>query len=294
VPIQVRDTLYGTLYLGDKTTGGPFSDADEAIVTSLAAAAGVAIENARLYQRLRSATEEFQRRLLPEPPDLGPFQIQARYQPSSDLPHIGGDWYDHIRLPDGVPCLMVGDVMGHDVHAATVMSKISAMLRVIAYDECRPPSSILRRLDEVLHHFHDGPMATVLVARLEDHSDDRWRLWWAAAGHFPPLLITPDRRARYLRRADTGVPLGVDPGLPRPDHEQTLTTGSTLLMFTDGLVEHRRSDLDRGMDDVARAAAALADRPLPELCDALLAGRGAAFADDVALLALRLTPPSGG
>lgn len=287
VPIMVRETVYGNLYLADKASGEAFTDADEEMVAALAGAAGIAIENARLYERLRHATEDFQRRLLPELPRIAGLRLQARYEPATDAPRIGGDWYDLIHLPDGVPCLMVGDVMGHDVHAATVMSQISNMLRVIAFDEKEPPSRILHRLDEILHELHGGPLATVTVARLEPESEGR-RLWWASAGHLPPLLATPDHQARYLHRQDTGLPLGVDPTLPRPDHEEALPAGSTLLLHTDGLVEHPGQSLDEGLDQAARIAATNACRPLPELCDALLAQRGGTFHDDVALLAVRL------
>ncbi|MDH6589921.1 serine phosphatase RsbU (regulator of sigma subunit) [Streptomyces sp. SAI-133] len=287
VPIQVRDTIYGNLYLADKTDG-PFTDADQEIVTALAGAAGIAIENARLYQRLRQATEDFQRRLLPDLPDLDGLELQARYQPSTQAPSIGGDWYDLIHRPDEVPCLMVGDVMGHGPEAAIVMSQISNILRVIAFDEQEPPSRILHRLDDVLHQLHGGPMATVIVARLEPLPEGGRLLRWASAGHLPPLLATPDHQARYLH-ADTGPPLGVDPGLPRPDHEQPLSAGASLLLHTDGLVEDRRHAIDEGMHQAADTAALHATTPLPQLCDALLAHREEAFHDDVALLAARLT-----
>lgn len=290
VPITVRGVAYGNLYLADKRDGSPFTAADESVVTALAGAAGVAVENARLYRQLREATEEFQRRLLPALPEMGRVHLEARYQPSSEVPRVGGDWYDLIRLPDGAPCLMIGDVMGHDVHAATVMSQISNMLRVIAFDEREPPSRILHRLDEVLHRLHGGPMATVLVARLDEQDPGHWRLWWASAGHLPPLLIEPDGRARYLRGGESGIPLGVDPELPRPDHQETVDVGSTLLLFTDGLIEDPRHSLDRGLADAARVAGELAGRSLAELCDGLLAHRGGVFHDDVALLAVRLTP----
>ncbi|WP_406292000.1 PP2C family protein-serine/threonine phosphatase [Embleya sp. NBC_00896] len=97
--------------------------------------------------------------------------MEARYQPSTDVPRIGGDWYDLIRLPDHVPCLMVGDVMGHGIEAATAMSQISNILRVVAFDGKEPPSRILHRLDVVLHALHGGPMATVVAARIT--ADDR-------------------------------------------------------------------------------------------------------------------------
>ncbi|NRQ32767.1 SpoIIE family protein phosphatase [Nonomuraea sp. NN258] len=290
-PILVRGTVYGNLYFADKRTGGTFTGDDERIIGALASAAGVAIENARLYDRIRRSTEDFQRSLLPQLPDLGALSACARYLPSSEVPQIGGDWYDAIILPDGVPCLMVGDVMGHDLRSATVMSQISNMLRVIAYEQCKPPSRILQRLDEVLHGLHGGPMATVALARLEKHGESGWRLRWSNAGHPPPLLVPPGGPVRYLRE-DGGHPLGVTPELPRPDHEEIVQPGSTLLFYTDGLIEDREHDIDEGMESLARAADMLRNLSLEDMCDRLLEHRRERFTDDVALIAVRLADPS--
>ncbi|GAA2216316.1 hypothetical protein GCM10009850_117850 [Nonomuraea monospora] len=295
-PLLVRGTVYGNMYFADKRSGGPFTGDDERIIAALASAAGVAIENARLYDRLRRSTEDFQRSLLPDLPELPDprgLHACARYRPSSSLPKIGGDWYDVIVLPDGVPCLMVGDVMGHDLRSATIMSRISNMLRVIAYEQCEPPSLILRRLDEVLHGLHGGPMATVLLARLESHAGAGWRLCWSSAGHPPPLLVPSSGPARYLR-GDSGHPLGVTTDLPRPDHAQIIPAGSTLILYTDGLVEDPAHSLDEGMGGLARLAAELRGLPLDEMCDRLLAFRSDHFTDDIALLALRLAPVGDG
>jgi hypothetical protein len=287
-PILVRGTVYGNMYFADKRSGEPFTGDDERIIAALASTAGVAIENARLYERIRRSTEDFQRSLLPRLPDLGArLWACARYHASGAVAQIGGDWYDAFILPDGATCLMVGDVMGHDLRSASLMSRISNMLRVLAYEHCEPPSRILQRLDEVLHALYGGPMATVLLARLEEH-DPGWRLRWGSAGHLPPLLVPPDGPVRYLR-ANGGHPLGVTPELARPDHEQIIDTGSTLVIFTDGLVEDPVHGLDEGMDSLARAAADLRHLPLDEMCEHLLAHRGEQFTDDVALLALRLS-----
>ncbi|GGV77079.1 MULTISPECIES: PP2C family protein-serine/threonine phosphatase [Streptomyces] len=288
VPIRVRDTVYGNLYLADKEGDEAFTDEDQEYLVALASAAGVAIENARLVQRLRQATEDFQRRLLPDLASLPGLAFQARYQPSTEAPRVGGDWYDVICLPDKVPCVMVGDVMGHGIEAATVMSRISNMIRVIAYAEGQPPSRVLHRLDALLHHLHDAPMATALVARIEpaDSGEGRF-LHWCSAGHLPPLLITPDNRARYLT-AEAGPPLGVSPELTRPDHRHPLPCGATVLLHTDGLIEERGHSYDDGMRQVADTAARCATAPLEGLCDALLAQRQGTFHDDVALLAVRV------
>ncbi|MGV9810683.1 PP2C family protein-serine/threonine phosphatase [Streptomyces cellulosae] len=288
VPIRVRNTIYGNLYLTDKAGSGAFTDDDEAVVTGLASAAGVAIENARLYERLCRGVEDFQRRLLPQKPNVDGLELHAYYQPSTEAPRVGGDWYDFIRTPDRVPCLMLGDVMGHGVPAAAAMSRISNMLRVLAFDQQQPPSSILHRLDTVLHELHGGPMATVIIARLEPEGTGR-RLRWASAGHLPPLLVTPGHEASYLH-ADTGLPLGVDPDIPRRDHEQYLPAGTTVLLHTDGLVEQRGASLDAGMAEAAGIAATRAGEPLPDLVDALISARAGTFEDDVALLAARISP----
>ncbi|MFS4096620.1 PP2C family protein-serine/threonine phosphatase [Streptomyces sp. AF1A] len=287
VPIRVRETVYGNLYLADKADG-PFTDEDQDIVIALAAAVGVAIENARLYERLRQATEEFQQSLLPRMPRMKGLELEARYQPSTEAPRIGGDWYDLIHLPGQVPCLTVGDVMGHGLESATVMSRISNILRVIAFDERDPPSRILHRLDEVLHELHGGPLATVLVARLEPAADGGRLMRWSRAGHLPPLLVTADHQAHYLH-SDAGLPLGVDSALPRSDSAYVLPAGSTVVLHTDGLVEHPADTLEDGMRHAARIAAARATEPLPCLCDALLTHRRGCFHDDVALLAARVT-----
>ncbi|MFF4764515.1 PP2C family protein-serine/threonine phosphatase [Streptomyces sp. NPDC001292] len=287
VPLTVRDTVYGNLYLADKEDGTPFADADEALLTALASAASVSIENARLYERLKRSAEQFQRRLLPVLPDLSPLRVEARYEPASELPHLGGDWYDALGLPDGAVLVVVGDVTGHDVEAAPLMGQIRNMLRALALDRCGPPSLIVDRLDRALTAFGDPSAATLVLARIEWEPDAGYVLRWTNAGHPPPLLITAEGTAHCLAPDAHGIPVGVEPGLPRPDHRHPLPPESTLLLFTDGLIERRDRDIDAGLRDLADHAAALACAPLDALCDALL-GRQDAYDDDVALLALRV------
>ncbi|MBF8189061.1 SpoIIE family protein phosphatase [Nonomuraea sp. K274] len=284
VPIRTRGTLHGDLYLADKRSGEPFTQEDEDIVTGLAAAAAVAIENARLYQDLRSATERFQRSLLARRIEMDPLRLQVRYQPATETPSVGGDWYDMIPLPDGAR-LVVGDVMGHDLQAAVAMSKISNMLRVIALDDGASPSVVLHEVDRALQRLHEEPLATILLAQVEQRAEWDWRLRWASAGHLPPLLITPGGEASYLP-TDSGPPIGVDVNLPRADHGHIIAPGSTVLMFTDGLVEKRGTSLARGMDDVARTAERLHGRTEAEICDGLLEHHGGTAEDDIALLCL--------
>ncbi|MFB7599098.1 PP2C family protein-serine/threonine phosphatase [Streptomyces sp. NPDC056160] len=287
VPLTVRGTVYGNLYLADKHDGTPFGDDDEALLTALASAAGVSIENARLYEHLKRATEQFQRRMLPVLPDLAPLRIEARYEPASELPRLGGDWYDATPLPDGAVFVVVGDVTGHDVEAAPLMGQIRNMLRALAFDRCGPPSLVVDTLDRALSTYGDPTAATLVAARIEHEAGVGYTVRWTNAGHPPPLLVTADGTVHVLAPEQHGIPVGVDPALPRPDHSRPLPWASTLLLFTDGLIERRGQDIDAGLRQLAERAATLATAPLHALCDALITRRDA-YDDDVALLALRV------
>ncbi|MFF3765303.1 PP2C family protein-serine/threonine phosphatase [Streptomyces sp. NPDC001922] len=286
VAIRVRDQVYGNIYLSDRRDGRPFDADDEAVVVALAGAAGIAIENARLYSRLRYGAEQFQRLLLPRLPDLTPFTSWAMYRPAADPSLLGGDWYDALVLPDGARAMAVGDVMGHDVRAAAAMAQVRNMLRALAFDRGALPSEVLTRLDQAWEAMGESSMATVCLTRIEPRTGGGWNLCWSNAGHIPPLLVTREGDARYLE-AEADAPLGVDTGLPRHDHRHLLPAGSTVLMFTDGLVERPGQDLGVGLKAVAEAAAAHADDSLGKLCRAVSTAQPDDGPDDVALLALR-------
>jgi serine phosphatase RsbU (regulator of sigma subunit) len=287
VAIGVHGRIYGNLYLTDRRDGQPFDEQDAAVVTALAGAAGIAIENARLYQQVRTSAEQFQRLLLPTLPDLAPFKAAAVYR-AATAPghHLGGDWYDALLLPDGSCAAIIGDVVGHDLTAAAAMAQVRNMLRALLYDRRTPPSLVLDRLDDTLHAITDAPVTTACLARIEPDGDG-WRLHWSTAGHLPPLVIGADSRTRYLQ-AEPGVPLGVDTRLPRPDHTHPLAPGDTVLLFTDGLVEHPEHALDAGLGMLAATAAAHAGLPLDELCRTLADQNPSDGHDDIALLAVRI------
>jgi hypothetical protein len=289
VPLMVRGTIYGDLYVADKRDGTPFDDDDEGLLTALASAAGVSLENARLYEHLKHAAEHFQRRMLPVLPDLAPLEVAARYEPASELPRLGGDWYDAMVLPDGATCVVVGDVTGHNVEAAPLMGQIRNMLRAIALDRGEPPGMVVSRLDRALTMFDEPPTATLVLGRIERDPEEggQYTFGWSNAGHLPPLLVGADGSTRYLAPARHGIPVGIEASVPRFSHKHPLAPGSTLLLFTDGLVERRDQDIDTGLDDLAEQAARLATAPLEELCDALISRSRQVFDDDVAVLALR-------
>ncbi len=286
VAISVRGEIYGDLYLSERLDARPFEHGDQEVLVALASAAGIAIESARLFEQVRANAENFQRLLLPTLPDLSPFSAATIYRPAAEPNHLGGDWYDALVLPDGALGIVIGDVCGHDLSAAAAMAQIRNMLRALFYDRQTPPSDVLRQLDVTLEAGSDLPATTALVARVEPGEKD-WALHWCAAGNLPPLVITPDGRAEYLLD-EPGVPLGVDPVLPRPDHRRTLPPGATVVFFTDGLVEHPARSLDEGMDALVELAGAYAALPVDELVKALADHHPSDGHDDMAILALRL------
>ena len=288
--ISIRGKSYGDLYLSERRDGQPFDAYDEAVVVQLAVAAAVVIDRRRLFQQVRTDVERFQRLLLPTLPDLTPFEAAAVYRPAAgDTWQLGGDWYDAIALPGDAIGAVIGDVAGHDLHAAAAMAQTRNMLRALLYDRCTPPSAVLGALDRTLSAITQNPVTTACVARIEPR-DDGWRLHWSIAGHLPPLLLTPGGAAEYLH-TDPGIPLGVDPGQPRSDSFYFLPTGATVIFFTDGLVECPGQPIDTGLDALAAIATANARLPLDELCQALADQHPSPGRDDIAILALRV--PAG-
>ncbi|MCH0541006.1 SpoIIE family protein phosphatase [Streptomyces sp. MUM 203J] len=290
VAITVRGTIYGDLYLSERRDGRPFDGDDEAVVITLAGAAGIAIENIRLLEAHRDSAEHFQRLLLPALPDLYPFTGAATYRPAATPGHLGGDWYDALWLPDNACAAVIGDVVGHDLHAAAAMAQTRSMLRALLYDRLTPPSTILHQLDRTLHAITDLPVTTACLARIEPAGADGWTLLWSTAGHLPPLLITPDRQAHHLH-AEPGLPLAVSTEQRRPDHTRPLPPGATVVLYTDGLVEHPARTIDDGLTRLAELATAYIGLPLQDFVDTLADHHPSDGHDDMAILALR-TPPT--
>ncbi|MEU2786862.1 SpoIIE family protein phosphatase [Streptomyces sp. NPDC007110] len=286
-PIRGTREVLGALTLGRAEDPVAFTPADLPLVEDIARRAGLALDNARLYQRQRKVAETMQNHLLPQMPGVPGLEMTARYLPAPDASQVGGDWYDAFPLSDGATALAIGDVVGHDLEAASGMAQLRNMLRAYAWSQNEPPSRIVTRLDEAMEHITDVSMATMIFARIEALDDGTWRLSWTNAGHPPMLLIARDGVARFLEEGH-GVALGTGLRGRRPDAQAVLEPGSTLVLYTDGLVEEHGQILDVGLDRLRRHAAAYVHRPLTVLADQVLRRvRPADNDDDVALLALR-------
>ncbi|WP_225849209.1 SpoIIE family protein phosphatase [Streptomyces sp. HPF1205] len=294
VPLRGTREVLGALTVGRAGSRGPFTTADLPLFEDIARRAALALDNARLYQRQRAVAETMQNHLLPQMPHVPGLRMTVRYLPAPDASQVGGDWYDAFTLPDGATALVIGDVVGHDLEAAAGMAQLRNVLRAYAWSQQQPPSRILERLDEAVTPLTDVTMATLIFARLTRGDDGGWRLCWTNAGHPPPLLVTGNGLARYLTDGH-GLLLGT--GLrghaSRPDASVDLPPDSTLLLYTDGLVEAPGRTLDEGLDRLRQHAAALAHRPLTSFTDRLLHRVHPPGHDDVALLALRTPPPEG-
>ncbi|MGW6642252.1 DNA-binding protein [Streptomyces sp. A244] len=287
-PIRSTRAVLGALTLGRDENQAPFTPVDLPLIEDIARRAGLALDNARLYQRQRKVAETMQNHLLPQMPGVPGLQMTVRYLPAPDASQVGGDWYDAFPLSDASTALAIGDVVGHDLEAAAGMAQVRNMLRAYAWSQHEPPSRIVERLDEAIQHITDVTMATTIFARVEPGEDGHWKLSWTNAGHPPPLLISHDGLAVYLTEGH-GILLGTQTGTRRPDATAQMPPGSTLVLYTDGLVEAPRRTLDEGLDRLRQHAAALAHRPLASFTDQLLRRvRPSGNDDDVALLAVRV------
>jgi serine phosphatase RsbU (regulator of sigma subunit) len=246
-----------------------------------------------LYARSRRvvrAAERLQRSHLTEPPVSARHDVAVRYVPATTEAQVGGDWYDVFEQPDGSTMVVIGDVVGHDTAAAADMAQLRGLLRGIAYDSADGPAAVLRRLDSAVAGLGLHAMATVLVGRLTpDPGTGGARLRWSSAGHLPPLLAEPGDGVQTLDTPRAELLLGVDPAARRTESETLLEPGSTLLLYTDGLVERRDRGFDEGVQQLAQELVAVRDRPLEAACEELI-GRmlPAGAEDDVALVAVRL------
>ncbi|HEX2314625.1 MAG TPA: SpoIIE family protein phosphatase [Thermomonospora sp.] len=294
VPLGTPRQITGALTLVRTDPARPFDSADLALAVDIGRHVGAIVDNTRLFGRQREIAETLQRNLLTPLPEPGPLRLAARYRPAPAGAQVGGDWYDAFPLRDGATALVIGDVIGHDLTAAAGMAQLHGILRALAWDRGGPPGTVLDHLDDAVPALTDVLMATVVLARIEGPPTGPWRLRWTSAGHPPPLLVTPDGRAEYLEQGQSLL-LGTHlRDAPRPDATASLPPGSTLLMYTDGLVELPGTDLDTGLGRLRRHAAALADRPLDDFCDEILTRMPPGNNDDIALLALRVPADFGG
>lgn len=234
-----------------------------------------------------------QRHLLPDRlPDVPSLEMAARYCPGERAAQVGGDWYDAIVLPGGQVGLAIGDVVGHGVRAATLMGELRSALRAYAIAEPDSPAAVLAHLSSLVERTHGGQMVATALYMVIDV--DSRQLRFASAGHLAPLLLDADGATRFLE-SPRMPPLGIPWPKSLDDGHAELELGSTVLLYTDGLVERRTEGIDVGL---ARLQAAMSDGPtdLEQLSTHVLSnalGEDDRH-DDVALLAVKLFHTAAG
>ncbi|WP_043457304.1 ATP-binding SpoIIE family protein phosphatase [Streptomyces fulvoviolaceus] len=294
VPLRARGATLGVAQFFRHRNPGRFDDDDLLLAQEIAARAAVAVDNARLYTHAHATALTLQRSLLPQhTAEQSAVEVACRYLPAGARAGVGGDWYDVIPLSGARVALVVGDVVGHGIHAAATMGRLRTAVRTLA-DMDLPPDELLTHLDDVVLRLSaeasadpaveaDGDIGATCLYAVYDPVSRHCTL--ARAGHVLPAVVTREGTADLLD-LPSGPPLGLG-GLPFEAAEVDLPQGSLLALYTDGLIEARDRDIDAGLTRLRQALA----QPSPSLeatCDTVLeALLPARPDDDVALLLAR-------
>jgi len=236
-------------------------------------------------EHARSAIQVLQETLVPADfPDVRGYRLAGRYMAAESEHNIGGDWYDAFAVDERRVLVSVGDVSGHGVLAARTMAKMRHAARAFACED-PDPASVVTRLDNFFRHLRRGDeIVTVLVGLLDT---ERHTLELFSAGHVPPLVLRDDSSA--FLDLDVRPPLGVVPERAARTSEVALGVGTTVLLYTDGLVERRGEPLDDGMERLARSARAALSDDVVTTRDAVIASCIGSREDDLCLLILART-----
>lgn len=266
----------------------PLDAADQAVLAALGGYVAQAVQRAELLDDRRTAASTMQKALLTKLPTHEHIQMAARYLAASHADHVGGDWYDALHIDDTRLALVIGDVTGHNIHAAAAMSQWRSVLRALLIDRQESPSAMLRRLEHISRALGSASLASAVLAYLDTTPAGTYTLTWANAGHPPPLLRLPDGRTELL--GNSGPLIGAVRHASRRTHTIDLPPASTLLLYTDGLVEARDATIDDGIAAVRDRLAAEGGTDPDRLADLLLRP-DATYEDDVALLTVRIPGP---
>jgi serine/threonine-protein kinase RsbW len=284
--------MIGTLTLVSREPRRRFRARDLPFLGDLAGRASLALENVWAFEQERNVAQTLQHSMLAgSPPEDARFCVATYYRPAVENLEVGGDWYDAFPIADGILGIVVGDVVGRGVLAASAMGQLRSAIRALAGTGLGP-AGLLRHLDRFVDHVDAASMATVVYAEI---SLDSGRMRYASAGHLPALLVEAGRDPSFLW-GGRSAPLGTFAGLPpRTEAEVTLSPGSRLLLYTDGLVERRDRSIFAGIERLAEEVTPRRDAPLPDLVEGLTSAllADADRPDDVCVLALGYEGPVG-
>jgi PAS domain S-box-containing protein len=290
VPLRVpNQQVLGTVTLVSAGSGRRFSEKDLGLAEQLAKQVGSVVLRARAYDRERRISHDLQRNLLPDAiPAIPGWQVAARYLPAAVGYEVGGDWYDVVPMTDDAVALVVGDVEGHDLGAAKVMSRLRHLLGMLVLEE-RDPGRALERLNRITLVGGTERLATVLVGVLDT---GRGVVTLSSAGHHSPVRVGVGQAVELP--VPPGPPLGVQP-CQYKTCEFEIEDGC-LVMFTDGLVERRSAHLDRRLAQLEASMRASASTEPDHIADEVIEAMTAddLRSDDIVVLATRRGGPELG
>lgn len=284
-----RPLIVGTERVG--AIGLAFSEqreldaADLELLDAVVRQVALAVPRVRTFESELQIAATLQNSLLPPKlPKIAGVELAARYVAGAEGMDVGGDWYDAVTLPNGSVCLAVGDVSGRGLTAAASMGQLRSAWHALAAIEEMSPAAVLDALDRYVDEMPDAAFSTAVSVRLDPgtgHFD------FACAGHPPPLVIAYAGEANYLP-GGRSMPLGVPWRGVREDQGAELPAGSTLMLYTDGLIERRGEPIDRGFQRLRDTASARSDlRNLDDLGEIFSRLVPRAHGDDVAMLFVR-------
>ncbi len=309
VPIRTPEVVIGVATLLRWRKPIPFETDDARLVEELACRAALSIDNARRYDIKNRIALTLQKRLLPQCIKMhSAVEVAYRYLPADDSVGVGGDWFDVIPLPNHRVALVVGDVTGHGIHAAAAMGRLRATICTLAALDM-PPDELLFQADRVTRHLGEGaddvedPAATsetcswgalgaTCLYIVYDPTVRRCTI--ACAGHPAPVFIHPTGHVE-IPQLSASPPLGMNLlGLSSPAADMELQPGTSLVLFSDGLIERRDRDIESGVDFL-RSSLHNAQASPDRLCDLILrtmVGSAGPVTDDVTVLIARIRATS--
>jgi len=279
VPLTLDGEVIGVLHVSSGELDR-FGEEDLRLLVPAAERAALAIGRARVVERERRIAETLQRSLLPDVlPSIDGLQLAARFEPGAGV-EVGGDWYDALPLPSGDLAVVIGDVAGKGLRAATLMGELRSGLRAYAIEGGGPMETLIRLNRLAQRSFH---MATAVLMHV---ASDLGSVTFASAGHLPPLLLAANGSARLLQGGASTPLLALREDIE--DGTAPLAPGDRIVLYTDGLVERRREPIDESLERL-RSAGQGFDGTVEALCDHLIEAMrppAGAAKDDIAVIAL--------
>jgi PAS domain S-box-containing protein len=291
VPMRVRERVLGAITFVSTESGRRFNRGDLRLAEDLALRAATAVENARLYRARSTIAQTLQASLLPPMlPEVPGVEAGALYRAAGEDHEVGGDFYDLFATSDDHWFAVIGDVCGKGAEAAAVTALARYTIRAAAARR-HSPAAILRWVNEVMVREGSTRFCTIAVAHL-DRSQKQTVLTVAVGGHPGPILLRADGGVEEIRAQGTLLGLVEDPSLA--DVTIELAAGDAVLLYTDGVTEAAAPRRVWSTDDLAAVVAGAAGAPaqglVDHVADAALTGLPGPPRDDVAMLALRLSP----